>query len=60
MKNYIQITMKMLNMRCIGIDNNNKDFNELSELKKLPMTETKKQMVRQALDTATIFFKVFK
>ena len=41
------------------IDNHNKDFNELSELKKLPMTETKKQMVRQALITATIFLKIF-
>jgi hypothetical protein len=41
------------------IDNYDPNFNELSELKKLPITETKKNMIRQSLDTSIIFLKHF-
>ncbi|MDR3598616.1 DUF5906 domain-containing protein [Clostridium sp.] len=39
------------------VDNHNKNFNELEELKTLPVSETKKTMIQQALDTATQFLK---
>jgi hypothetical protein len=39
------------------IDNHDKTWNELQELKSLPITETKIQMIQQSLDTATMFFK---
>ncbi|MDR3549868.1 MAG: DUF5906 domain-containing protein, partial [Candidatus Babeliales bacterium] len=39
------------------IDNHNPEWNELAELKLLPITETKIQMIQQSLDTVTLFFK---
>jgi hypothetical protein len=41
------------------IDNHKPKWNELQELKKLPMSETKKNMVQQSLDTGTLFLKSF-
>jgi len=41
------------------IDNFDDSFNELKELKLLPVTETKKNMIRQSLDTSIIFLKHF-
>jgi len=40
---------------CIKYHNPN--WNELQELKLLPVSETKKQMIVQSLDTATLFLK---
>lgn len=39
------------------IENMDKDFNELHELKKMPVTETKKAMIQQSLDTSILFLK---
>lgn len=39
------------------IDNCDNEFNELNELKLLPVSETKKQMIAQSLDTCTQFLK---
>ena len=41
------------------IDNFDSSFNELRELKLLPVTETKKNMIRQSLDTSITFLKHF-
>lgn len=41
------------------IDNHKPNWNELQELKKLPMSETKKNMVQQSLDSGTLFLKYF-
>lgn len=39
------------------IDNCDHDFNELIELKQLPASETKKQMISQSLDSCTLYLK---
>ena len=39
------------------IDKGDDDFNELAELKKLPITETKKAMIQASLDSPLLFLK---
>ena len=39
------------------IDNGDDNFNELAELKKLPITETKKEMIVASLDSPILFLK---
>ena len=39
------------------VDNNDPNFQELAELKKLPMSETKKNMIVKSLDSCTLFLK---
>jgi hypothetical protein len=39
------------------VDNIDKSFNEATELKLLPISETKKTMIVQSLDSATTYFK---
>lgn len=41
------------------IDNHKPNWNELQELTKLPISETKKNMVQQSLDSCTLFLKQF-
>ena len=41
------------------IDNYDPEFDELSELKKLPLTKTKENMIRQSLGTIITFLKHF-
>ena len=41
------------------IDNCNSEWNELNELKKLPISNTKISMIQQALDSSTLFLKSF-
>ena len=41
------------------VDNYREDFDEMADLKLLPITEAKQNMILQSLDTPTLFFKHF-